>query len=379
MAQVITRTWRSGPRKARRIAWGYTLQVDGRQVRKFDARWTEDDAEKALAARLLGLTPAPAEAPGLTLGAMLDTFLAARAASKRNKSAQDDRERSKPLLAFFGKDTPVSAITTARVADYRLHRAGMKSRVGKLLSPTTINRECQVLRGAFNLAVKREEVAKAPHFAMESEAPRERWLTPAEISALLDACRVSKNAQLEDLVRVDLHTGLRLSELTGLGWEEVDLSRGVITLDGRRTKSGKPREVPINSDVYAVLARRRSAAGGLEATGRVWGGLGDVDTAFGTAVRRAKLESPDPARRVTFHTLRHTFACHFAARTGDMLRLQRILGHASIRTTEQVYTRFAPGFVAGATAALEGLGTPPISTTSAQRPSAPASAPVPVS
>ena len=34
MAEVIKRVWKSGPRKVRRVAWGYTLQVDGKQVRK---------------------------------------------------------------------------------------------------------------------------------------------------------------------------------------------------------------------------------------------------------------------------------------------------------------------------------------------------------
>jgi hypothetical protein len=38
MAQVVQRTWRSGPRKVRKSAWGYTLQVNGKQERKYDAR-----------------------------------------------------------------------------------------------------------------------------------------------------------------------------------------------------------------------------------------------------------------------------------------------------------------------------------------------------
>ena len=259
------------------------MQMNGKQVRCFREEWPKEDAEKALAARQLGLT----------LGAMLETFLEARAKSKRNKSVGDDRERSQPLLAFFGADTPVSAITTARVADYRLHRAGMKSRLGKPLSPTTINRECQVLRGAFNLALRREEVGKVPRFTMEAEAARERWLTVAEIEALVTACRTSKNPWLAGLVLVGMHTGLRLSELTGLGWEEVDLTRGVITLEASRTKSGKSRVVPLNADAYAVLALLRT---GLEATGRVWRELGDIDTAFQGAVKRAGLETKDPAR-----------------------------------------------------------------------------------
>jgi hypothetical protein len=50
MAPVVQRIWRSGPRKVRRTAWGYTLQVDGKQERKYDAAWTKDDAVAPLVA-----------------------------------------------------------------------------------------------------------------------------------------------------------------------------------------------------------------------------------------------------------------------------------------------------------------------------------------
>ena len=55
MAKLITRKWLSkGPtgHKVRRIAYGYTLQVNGKQERKVDASWTKEDAENALAVRL---------------------------------------------------------------------------------------------------------------------------------------------------------------------------------------------------------------------------------------------------------------------------------------------------------------------------------------
>jgi hypothetical protein len=52
MAQVIQRTWRSGPRRTKRTPWGYTLMVNSRQERKYDGAWTEDAARSALVARL---------------------------------------------------------------------------------------------------------------------------------------------------------------------------------------------------------------------------------------------------------------------------------------------------------------------------------------
>jgi len=177
------------------------------------------------------------------------------------------------LLAFFGKSTAAADITTARVGDYRLHRMGVKSRRGRLLSATTINREYQVLRGALRMALERED--------RDAGAYR--------------------------------HPGAA--------------------------------HVPLLSD-----------AGGLEAKGEVLCCAHDIDTAFRCTVKRVGLDTTELAQRVTFHTLRHSFASLYAQRTGDLLKLQKMLGRSSYGTTEKVYAQFSPDYVVGATAALEGVG-----------------------
>ena len=179
---------------------------------------------------------------------------------------------------------------------------------------------------------------------------------------LLDACSESRNKLLLPMVTVDLHTGLRKGELLGLTWAKVDFARGVIAL-GRRTKSGKGRDVPINQAVYGALAPLREAAGGVDATGRVWGDIRKIDTAYNAALLRAKVLDVD----VNFHTLRHTFASHYVMRGGSLVKLQAILGHASIRTT-QVYAHLAPDHLSGATAILEGLGAAEINARSTHEP-----------
>jgi len=237
------------------------------------------------------------------------------------------------------------------VAEYRTERLGTKSRRKTLLSAATVNRECALLRSILRMALAWDELAKLPVFKMTKEEGKQRFLTGEEIARLLDACRESRNKLLLAMVTVDLHTGLRKGELLGLTWEQVDFARNVIAL-GRRTKSGKGRDVPLNGSVYDALAPLRKAAGGHAATGRVWGEIQKIDTAYNAALLRAKILDVD----VNFHTLRHTFASHYVMRGGSLVKLQAILGHASIRTT-QVYAHLAPDHLSGATSILEGLGT----------------------
>jgi integrase len=95
----------------------------------------------------------------------------------------------------------------------------------------------------------------------------------------------------------------------------------------------------------------------------VWGEIRKIDTAYNTALLRAKVLDVD----VNFHTLRHTFASHYVMRGGSLVKLQAILGHASIRTT-QVYAHLAPDHLSGATAILEGLGAAEINAPSTHEP-----------
>jgi len=366
MALVTQRTWQTGRRK--HCAWGFTAQRGDKQVRRFREDWTKEDAIQALADWMRGVEPQgdsspKSEAPGMTFGQMVERFIAEKRAEKK-RSIEDDEERSVPLLAFFGKETPLAAITTRRVAEYRTERLSTKSRRKTLLAPATVNRECALLRSVLRMALAWDELAKLPVFKMAKEEGRQRFLTDDEIARLLDACRESRNKLLAPMVTVDLHTGLRKGELLGLTWEQVDFARNVIAL-GRRTKSGKGRDVPINRAVYDALAPLRKTAGGQDATGRVWGEIRKIDTAYNAALLRARILDVD----VNFHTLRHTFASHYVMRGGSLVKLQAILGHASIRTT-QVYAHLAPDHLSGATSILEGLGASKInawSTHEAQR------------
>jgi integrase len=172
----------------------------------------------------------------------------------------------------------------------------------------------------------------------------------------LAACRVSRTKGLATIVHIAMETGLRKGELLGLTWERVDLSRGVIRLEGRAqgdsagTKSGKRREVPMRQAVYELLAALPEPR-----TGRIWR-QNNIRTAFESAVEAACLED------LHFHDLRHHFASWYIMRGGSLPPLQQILGHADLKMTLR-YAHLAPEHLRSEIAKTERpVPTAPVST-----------------
>jgi integrase len=293
------------------------VQIGGKQERRFDAEWDKDAALQALAARVADRDqPAPAARPSLTFGQAVERYLGVKA---RKRSLRDDRQHLAHLTAAFGSDTPVEAVTAARISDYRAARmAAPSTRTGRPLTAAAINRPLAGLRHLLRLAVDEwGALDKAPAIRLEKEPEgRVRWLEPDEQARLLAACAKSKNPQLAAIVTVALETGMRHSEVLGLTWEEsIDLSRGVIRLERERTKSGRRREVPMRQAVYDLLATMPEPR-----TGRLWPDE-SISTAFENAVEAAKVGE------LTFHDLRHSFASWFGMRGGSLQALREILGH----------------------------------------------------
>jgi integrase len=143
-----------------------------------------------------------------------------------------------------------------------------------------------------------------------------------------------------------LYAGLRMGELWGLRWVDCDLDRGLLTV--RRSyrlapKSGKPRAVPMNPVLLPILRQwRNDCPASDEAlvfpTARGFMRQKDHDYGFKAALTGAECHA------VTFHGLRHTFASHFMMSGGNILTLQKLLGHSSVAVTMK-YAHLAPDFM----------------------------------
>ncbi len=125
------------------------------------------------------------------------------------------------------------------------------------------------------------------------------------------------------VARICLATGARWSEAEGLKARQVR--------DGRiyfaKTKSSKNRAIPISEELQALIKKTLP--------------FGDCYKKFGETVDSVKLDLPAGQ----LHVLRHTFASHYMMNGGDILTLQRVLGHASLAMTMK-YAHFSPGHMA---------------------------------
>jgi len=138
---------------------------------------------------------------------------------------------------------------------------------------------------------------------------------------------------------------MRQGEALGLTWGQVDRSRGVIQLE--LTKSGRRREVPLNRQAGAVLARRALPHGPEEPVfgTRSWYAFRSY---WQEAVRAAKIDD------LRFHDLRHTFALWAVQRGATLLEVRDLLGHHSLAMVIR-YARLAPEHLRSAVSRLDSV------------------------
>lgn len=154
------------------------------------------------------------------------------------------------------------------------------------------------------------------------------YLTGEQIMKLLDSMGNARNPHVKLISKICLATGARWSEGEELTVQQLK----PCLIEFTRTKSGKTRGVPIDQNLYEEINAHAKTHKRLS---RIF----DYSiSAFREAVDRSGLKLPQGQMT---HVLRHTFASHFMMNGGNILVLQRILGHASLTMTMR-YAHLAP-------------------------------------
>jgi integrase len=331
----------------------------------------------------------PQDAP-LTFAQLAKVYEERYVAGKRLRTAGELKWRLKPLLARFG-DRPITSIKTADIEDWQADLRKPRAIGGAVRSPSsaTVNRAVEDLRRILNWAVRREYLAASPFTKGgvsvvkldREDNRRNRRVSDDEEKRLLAAAP----PMLRALIILALDTGVRAGEMLAVRVRDADLDRGEITLRASTTKSGKTRTVPISTQrLRAVIDWFRSDEKGQTRpanapliVNRFGERIGSFRTTWETTVLRAhghvpvkgaptregKTNSLTPQARKTFrsidlhwHDLRHEYACRLAERGVPITKIQYLLGHASVVTTER-YIHHTIAELYKAAALLESGGT----------------------
>lgn len=194
-------------------------------------------------------------------------------------------------------------------------------RISAGISPKTMNNELGYLNSLFNGLNSIGEIDYAnPLEGVKMIKLDERelsWLTTEQIKMLLETMdKFSLNPHVKLITKISLATGARWGEAEGLTLDK--LQDGKLTFT--KTKSGKNRSIPVSPELFLEIRKH------LEK----YGCFSNSINAFGRALKAAKIELP---KGQAAHVLRHSFASHFVMNGGDILTLQKILGHSTINIT----------------------------------------------
>lgn len=251
----------------------------------------------------------------------------------------------------------LSALTLEKVEQWqaRLSSVPRKNRKGgeeirPPLAVASINRRLACLKHMLTKAldwelINRDTLDRLRRVKLpKEENRRQRYLTMEECNDLIDAAA----PHLKPVLIFALNTGCRKGEILGLVWDRVDLKHGFIYLD--KTKSGEPREIPINNTLREALQGiiRRIDSPFVFVNPETGGRYADLKRPFAAACRKAKIQD------FRFHDLRHTFASQLVMAGVPLTTVSRLLGHASLTMTLR-YSHLAPKHLQEAVDVLDRL------------------------
>ena len=243
-------------------------------------------------------------------------------------SGRDTYNRLRNLSAALG-DPYANKLNSEMFAEYR------SNRIADGVSANNMNREKNYLQAMFN-ELARLDIWKGdnPIAKVRSLKVSERelsYLTLDQIDLLLSELKQARNEHVYLITQVCLATGARWSEAEKLRRPQV--RNGLIQF--AMTKSKKTRAVPIDEELESDLQKHYELKSEDIGDSRFFT---YAYSAFISGLGRTGIELP-PGQAA--HVLRHTFASHFMINGGNILSLQRILGHSSLAMTMR-YAHLSP-------------------------------------
>ena len=246
------------------------------------------------------------------------------------KTQNDYIRQVKTFAAFLGRSPNTATAEELRLYQLQLTEAGVR--------PPTINSAVSALRFFFSVTVDRPAVTKPLTFVAE---PRKIpvVLSPKEVARFLEA---ASGPKYKAALSAAYGAGLRVSEVVALKVSDVDSRRMLLRIEqgkGRRDRCAmlSPQLLELLRDWWRIARPQVWLFPGQNPVNPLT--ARQFNRAVHAAAHRAGI-----AKRVTPHTLRHSFATHLLEQNIDIRVIQVLLGHAKLETTA-LYTRVAPNTI----------------------------------
>ena len=267
---------------------------------------------------------------------------------ERNRSPRTVQEYEDDLRMFESffknKDSQVSWESV----DSDLIRDWLESMMDSGHAATSVNRRLSALRSLFRFALSRHLVEKDPAHVIvgpKNSKPLPAFVREQDMNRLLDGEEMWQD-NFEDLrartiIILLYHTGVRVSELTGMDVSSLDMYDSYIKVRG---KGNKERVVPFGEELKAGLEKylvaRESFAGMKDGPLFVDDRLRRMSPDQVRAIVKNNLSKVTTQKKRSPHVLRHSFATAMLNNGAGIESVKKLLGHAKISTTD-IYTHAA--------------------------------------
>lgn len=307
------------------------------------------------------------EAP--TLVDLWERYQKEHLASKAPRSQADERAMwEKIIIPRFGK-SKIGSITSFEIDTFHRDITTIRG------TPVRANRVIEVMRKAFNLAMRWKWIKENPVSGVRRnpEEKRNRYLNKTEIAALAVALNEHSDRTAANAIKLLMLTGARKSEVTDATWNMFDLENGVWTKPSSHTKQRKLHRVPLSAPALNLLIQIKEAADTahekaqrkdktlkksayvfpsdksleqpIQEIRRTWctvckaAGLTDKIPQKNTDGKPVKDKDGNPVLiewpNVRLHDLRHSFASILVSAGASLPLIGQMLGHTQVQTTQR--------------------------------------------
>jgi integrase/recombinase XerD len=169
----------------------------------------------------------------------------------------------------------------------------------------------------------------------QPDADPQNYFTKEDIHEILSS--INHNKPFWKIVFLAFETGGRLSELVLLEWDDIDWDNMRILFRGKNTKTKARRFVPLRESAVQEISNWKRGEGRIFN----WSDHNTPSKSFSRLLDKLDFRTTKTGTW-SFHTIRHSFASHLLMNGADIFAVSRLLGHSSVKVTENHYSHLIP-------------------------------------